>query len=173
MTPREFANYRPTTVIGVSLTVVAPYGHYDDTKVINIGSNRWSFKPELGFSRTRGPWTGEADAGAWFFTDNTDFAGGKVRSQDPIGALQLHLMYTFRPLLWLAVDGTYYTGGRTTINSQQNIDLQKNSRLGVTLALPVSRWQSIKIAYSRGARTTIGGNFETIGLSYQYAWLDR
>ncbi len=173
MTPREFSTYRPATILGVSLTVVAPYGDYDNTKVLNIGSNRWSFKPELGFSRTNGSWTWEADAGGWLFTDNTDFAGGKVRSQDPIGALQLHVTYTFRSHLWLAVDGTYYTGGRTTINGQQNIDLQKNSRVGVTLALPLARWHSIKIAYSRGARTTIGGDFETIGLSYQYAWLDR
>lgn len=110
MTPREFATYHPQTIVGVGLTVLAPYGRYDDTKVINIGSNRWSFKPELGFSRTHGSWTWEADAGAWFFTDNSDFAGGRTRSQDPIGALQLHATYTFKPQLWLAVDGTYYTG---------------------------------------------------------------
>ncbi len=67
MTPREFANYRPTTIVGISLVVVTPYGDYDDTKVINIGSNRWSFKPEVGVSRTHGPWTWEADAGGWLF----------------------------------------------------------------------------------------------------------
>ena len=76
------------------------------------------------------------------FTDNTNFYGGKVRSQDPIGALQLHAIYTFRPRLWLALDGTYYTGGRTTINGTANYDLQQNSRVGLTLSVPLKRLQS-------------------------------
>ncbi len=173
MSLRDFAGYLPQTILGASLVVVAPFGDYDDTKLINIGSNRWAFKPELGFSRTNGPWTLEADVAAWLFTDNTDFARGKVRSQEPIGALQLHATYTIKPHMWVAVDGTYYSGGRTTINGQQNFDLQKNSRVGVTFALPLGRQQSLKFAYSRGARTTIGGDFETIGVSYQYLWFDR
>jgi hypothetical protein len=83
------------------------------------------------------------------------------------------VIYTFHPMLWLAVDGNYYTGGRTTIDGKENFDLQKNSRVGVTLALPAGRSQSIKISYSVGARTTIGGDFQTVGVSYQYAWADR
>ncbi len=165
--------YHPQTIVGLSLIVVAPLGYYDDTKLINIGSNRWSFKPEVGVSRTRGSWTLEADVGAWFFTDNTDFVRGKVRSQEPVGAVQLHATYIIKPHMWLSLDGTYYTGGRTTINGQQNFDLQKNSRVGLTLALPLTAWQSLKIAYSRGARTSIGGDFDTLGVSYQYVWLDR
>ena len=173
MTPKEFAVYHQHTIVGVSLVVAPPLGAYDNTKLINIGSNRWSFKPEIGLSRASGPWTLETDAGAWLFTDNTNFARGKVRAQDPIGAFQLHAIYTFRSRMWLALDGTYYTGGRTTINGTRKFDLQKNSRVGVTLSLPLRRLQSIKIAYSRGARTTIGGNFDTVGVSYQYAWIDH
>jgi hypothetical protein len=173
LTPQQFATYSPQTIVGVSLIIVTPYGDYDSSKVINIGSNRWAFKPELGFSRTNGAWTLEADAGAWLFTNNRNFARGNVRSQDPIGALQLHATYMIRPHMWLAVDGTYYTGGRTTINGERNIDLQKNSRVGITLALPMGRSQVLKFAYSRGARTTIGGDFDTLGISYQYVWFDR
>lgn len=173
MTPRQFAAYHQQTIVGVSLIVMAPLGVYDNTKLINIGSNRWSFKPELGVSRTDGSWTLETDVGVWLFTDNRDFASGKVRSQEAIGTLQLHAIYTIKPHMWLAVDGTYYTGGRTTINGRQNVDLQKNSRVGVTLAVPLGLWQSLKIAYSHGARTSIGGNFDTVGVSYQYVWLDR
>ncbi len=173
LTAREFAAYHPETIVGVSLIIAPPLGDYNDTKLINIGSNRWSFKPEVGVSRTNGPWTFEADAGAWIFTNNTDFLRGRVRSQEPIGAVQLHAIYSIRSHMWVAVDGTYYTGGRTTIDGQRNIDLQHNSRVGVTLALPLGRWQALKFAYSRGARTTIGGDFDTIGVSYQYLWLDR
>jgi hypothetical protein len=172
MTPREFAAYRPHTVVGTSLVVIPPLGAYDSSKLLNIGSNRWSFKPEIGLRRTQGHWALESDLGVWLFTDNRNFAGGKVRSQDPVGALQLHAIYTFKPQLWVALDGTYYTGGRTTINGTQNFDLQKNSRVGMTLGMPCGRGQILKMAYSRGARTTIGADFETIAISYQYMWFD-
>jgi hypothetical protein len=173
MTPREFAAYHEQTIVGVSLVVVAPLGAYDSTKLINVGSNRWAFKPQLGLSRALGPWTLEADFAVWLYTDNTDFWNGKLRHQDPIGALQLHAIYTIRPRMWVAVDSTYYNGGRTMINGKQNFDLQQNSRAGITLALPIGRQQSVKIAYSVGARTTIGGDFKTVGVSYQYLWANR
>ena len=103
----------------------------------------------------------------------TNFSNGGERTQEPIGALQLHATYSFRPHMWLAIDGTYYTGGRTTVNGKQNFDLQQNSRVGITLATPCGRAQSLKFAYSHGARTTIGGDFDTVGISYQYLWFDR
>ena len=173
LTPKEFADYHEQTIVGASLVVIPPLGSYDSTKLINVGSNRWAFKPELGISRAIGPWILESDIAVWVYTDNTDFWNGKVRSQDPIGALQLHAIYTIRPRMWVAVDSTYYNGGRTAVNGKQNDDLQQNSRAGITFALPIDRQQSIKVAYSVGARTSIGGDFKTVGLTYQFVWAAR
>jgi len=173
MTPREFAAYHEQTIVGTSLTIIAPLGAYDSTKLVNVGTNRWAFKPELGVSRAIGAWTLEGDLAVWAFTDNTNFYNGKTRSQEPIGALQWHVIYTIRPRLWIAVDSTYYNGGRTTIDGKRNFDLQQNSRVGITLAVPLGRQQTVKVAYSKGARTSIGGDFETIGVSYSYVWADR
>ena len=78
MTPKEFATYRHQTIIGVSVTVAPPLGQYDSTKLINLGTNRWSFKPEVGWSRGYGKWVVEAMAGVWLFTDNTDFVGRRT-----------------------------------------------------------------------------------------------
>src|SRR5688572_28785574 len=50
MTPAEFASYHQGTIVGASITVAAPLGEYDPTKLINLGTNRWSFKPEVGLS---------------------------------------------------------------------------------------------------------------------------
>jgi hypothetical protein len=171
MTPREFASYRPATVVGVSATVGVPVGQYDPTLFINLGANRWSIKPELGVSRTWGRWTLEGDLGATLFTDNTDFRG-VTRSQAPIVSTQGHLIYSFRPALWIAGDGNYWTGGRVTTNGLEGTDYQRNSRLGVTVAVPVKR-QQVRIAYSVGAYTTIGGDFQSVGVSYSYAWVAR
>ena len=134
MTPQAFASYQQGTIVGVSLTVAPPLGQYDPTKLINLGTNRWSFKPEVGFSRTLGKWVVEAMAGVWLFTDNTDFFGGRTRQQDPIVATQLHLTYKFTRTMWLAGDANYFTGGRTTIGGRQNLDLQRNSRIGATFS---------------------------------------
>src|SRR5262249_5476300 len=84
LSPREFAQRRPGTTLGASLVVIAPTGQYDPSKLVNIGANRWSFKPELGFSYPAGRWFIELYGGAWLFTENGDFFGGSVRHQEPL-----------------------------------------------------------------------------------------
>ena len=64
---------------------------------MNIGTNRWSFKPEVGISKTAGPWTLEVSAAAMFFTVNDEFFGGNRRVQDPLYSAQAHASYGFGP----------------------------------------------------------------------------
>jgi hypothetical protein len=173
LTPREFATRRPGTVLGLSLAVVAPTGQYDPSKLINIGSNRWSLKPEMGVSKTWGRWYLELYGGVWVFSDNTDFFGGSVREQDPIGTFQAHVSYTFKPRLWLAANATFYTGGRTTLDGTAKADLQRNSRLGLTLALPVGRRSAVKVAWASGFTTRVGADFDSLGVAFQTVWFRR
>jgi hypothetical protein len=170
MTPQEFAAYRGRTIAGVGITVAPPLGQYDSSKQINLGTNRWSFKPELGLSRVYGKWVLEMMAGVWLFTDNEDFFGGSTREQDAIAALQFHLTYRFARTVWLAADATYYTGGRTTIGGRQNQNLQRNSRIGATFSTALDRRQSIRVSVSTGAYTTIGADFTSVAVGYNYAW---
>jgi len=170
MTPKEFASYRQGRILGLSLIVAPPLGQYDSTKLINIGTNRWSFKPELGVSTTRGNWVLEGMAGVWLFTDNTDFLGARTREQDPIVATQIHVTYKFTRSMWLAGDANYFTGGRTTIGGKENLDLQRNSRVGATFSRALNSQQAIRMSVSRGAYTTIGADFTSIAASYTYAW---
>jgi hypothetical protein len=170
MTPREFAAYRGRTIVGISVTMVPPLGQYDSSELINIGTNRWAFKPELGLSRVYGRWLIETMAGVWFFTDNDDFFGGRRREQDPIAAMQIHLTYRFKRTMWLAADANYYTGGRTTIDGTQNFDRQRNSRIGATFSTVLDRHQSLRLSVSRGAYTTIGAEFTSFAVGYNYAW---
>lgn len=167
---KEFASYRQRTNVGVSLTVVAPLGQYDPAKLINIGANRWAWKPELGLSHALGKWTIELYAGTWLFADNNNFYGGRTRRQDPIGSAQFHIIRTLRPRLWVAFDANFYTGGRTSVNGAPNADLQQNSRFGFTLALPIDRRQSLKVGFSRGALTSVGADFNALTVAYQYLW---
>ena len=171
MTPQQFASYRLQTIVGVSVTVAPPLGQYDSSKLINLGTNRWSFKPEVGLSRAYGKWVVEAMAGGWFFSDNTDFVGRRTRSQDPIAAMQVHVTYRFKRTMWLAADANYFTGGRTTIGGKENLDLQRNSRIGATFSSALNRRHSIRMSVSKGAYTTIGADFISVAVGYNYAWV--
>jgi hypothetical protein len=168
--PREFAQRAPRTTLGASLIVVAPTGQYDPAKLVNISTNRWIFKPELGLSKPAGRFLLDAYAGAWLFTDNPDYFGGSHREQSPLLSFQAHVSYTFRPRLWAAANATYYTGGRTTVDGVQKADLQRNSRYGLTLAVPIKRRSGLKVAWSRGLTTRIGGDFDTYAVGYQFLW---
>jgi len=172
MTPAEFAKRTPRTTLGASLTLSAPTGEYHPDKLVNVGTNRWAFKPELGLSHPRGPWTFEGTIGAWFFEDNDDFFGGRRREQDPLASIQGHVNYTFRPKLWLAFNATYYDGGRTTVDGVRKDDRQSNSRYGLTLSLPLGASQSLKFNWNDGASTRIGSDFTTYGITWQYTILD-
>ena len=76
------------------------------TKLLNVGTNRWSFKPELGVSKAWGPVTLELIPAITFFTNNDDFFNGKTLEQDPIYSVQAQLIHEFFPALWAALDAT-------------------------------------------------------------------
>jgi len=170
LTLKEFTGWQQDLIVGASLRVIAPVGQYDDTRLVNIGNNRWSFKPEIGISKAIGPWTFEGTAGATIYTDNSDFFGGKMLSQNPIYSVQGHVIYGFASGVWTSFDATYFTGGRTTLDGVRNSDLQQNWRLGATLAVPVDRRNSIKFYASTGVASRTGNDFDLLGIAWQYRW---
>jgi hypothetical protein len=167
---QEFRGYQQDLIVGGSLQVSAPWGQYDDTRLVNIGTNRWFFKPELGVSKALGPWTLEFALGATLFTDNDDFFGGNKRSQDPLYSAQGHVIYSFPSGIWGSLDATYFTGGRTELNGTGNDDLQENWRLGGTLAFPLDARNSIKLFASSGVSARTGNNYDLLGIAWQYRW---
>src|SRR5271167_4541465 len=76
MQPKEMARWKQKRLLGMSLKVVVPSGQYSGTKLINWGSNRWAFKPELGYSESWGHWVLDGYAGGWFYTTNSAFYAG-------------------------------------------------------------------------------------------------
>ncbi|MFC0402303.1 transporter [Paraburkholderia rhizosphaerae] len=171
--PEEFARRTPTTSVGLSLTMSAPTGQYVPSRLVNVGTNRWAFKPEIGLSQPWGNWFFEATAGTWFFTSNNNFFRGNTRSQDPLMTLQLHGGYSFRTGLWIAVDLGYAAGGGTSVNGVAADDRQSNLRYGLTFSVPLSHSWSTKLALSNGYITRAGGNYKQVSVTLQYHWFDR
>ena len=169
LTLEEFPMYQQDVIVGASLQVTAPLGQYDSSKLLNVGSNRWSIKPELGVSKAWGLLTLEVIPAVTFYTDNNDFFGGKTLKQDPIYSVQAHLIYQFFPALWAALNTTYYTGGRTHIDGEES-ERQENVRMGVTAALSLTRYQSIKFYGSTGIYKRTDNDFWALGVAWQYRW---
>jgi hypothetical protein len=169
LTLGEFRDYHQDFVMGASLKMTAPLGQYDNTRLINVGQNRWSFAPELGMSKTFGPLIVEVAGAVTLFTNNDDVKG-QTLEQDPIYSVQGHLIYTFPKMIWVALDGTYYLGGETTVGGVRKNNELANSRLGGTLAFPVNKRNSLKIYASAGISTRTGSDFNTYGLAWQYRW---
>ena len=181
MNLRDYAKWRQKTVLGASLRLVAPTGQYDPTKLINYGSNRWALKSELGMSHRRGHWIVDAYGGGWYYSTNPEFfshnqynPGTTMQKQNPIFSFEGHLSYDVKPRLWASFDGNYWHGGTTSLNGVENpATVQNNSRLGATLAVPVTAHQSLKFSYANGAYIKYGGNFQAFSFAWQYSWLGR
>lgn len=171
LTLSEFRGYRQSFVAGVVLSTTLPLGEYHPDKLINLGSNRWSFTPRLGASQVAGRWVFEGYASATFYTTNTDFFGGNTLAQEPLLELQGHVIYQIRgPNLWAAASYGYAWGGRTSLNGGPEADPLRNARISAMLRFPVGRGQGLKLVYINGLRTVLGTDFDTFQLAYQYAW---
>jgi hypothetical protein len=171
--PKDFARAPARNVVaGVSVSIAAPTGQNYPQKLINLGANRWGFKPEAGISYNWGrKWYVDLSGGMWFFSANSSFyPGTSRRQQDPLPSLQGHVSRTFARRSWLALDGTWFWGGGTHVNDGPTTARMDNKRIGAVLALGLTPRQSVKLSYSFGASTRVGENFGTAGLAYQVLW---
>ncbi|ULQ53190.1 transporter [Flavihumibacter fluvii] len=170
---KDFAKRKAgRTILGASLTVQAPTGQYFPDKIINIGANRWGFKPELAISQPlHKRWLLDMYAAVWLYTQNKSYyTGNTLRSQDPVGAFQAHTSYNFKPNLWAAINATYYVGGNSSLDGITKDDRLSNFRIGTTLVLPTGKKSALRLAYSKGAVVVVGTDFSSFSVSWTYTW---
>ena len=172
---KEFAACRAQadseTIMGMGLVLQLPTGQYYDDKLINLGGNRFTFRPQLGAVHNWGKWSAELTAAALFFTDNNDFFNGKQLEQDPAYGLDAHLIYTISPGLWLAGSFGYLGGGVTTVNGVSSDNSQENLGWGFSVGIPINRAVGLKFAYI-GTCTQVGTGFDsdTLAAALTVAW---
>jgi hypothetical protein len=173
-TVEEFAWSPRRLALGASVTMMPPLGQYNSEQLVNLGYNRWGFKPEVGLSYPAGRWTIDSSVGCWFFTTNESYYPGNARKeQDAVFALQGHVSYALPRRAWLAVNGTWFAGGETRVDRALNPDEQRNARLGATLSIPIARQQSLKFIYSTGTTTRRGSDFDTFNVTWQLVSFTR
>lgn len=169
----EFTSYKPSRISGLSLQVIAPTGQYDSDKLLNLGSNRWVFRPQWGFSQYLNNWILEAYISAWFFTKNTNFYGGNELKQNPLGTIKLHLIRSFYKKWWASLGAGYGFGGQTYINDDERDARISTLRFGLTLAIPVGQHHTFRLTGVSGVRLEQGSDFNALRFAYQFRWINK
>ena len=172
---KEFASYRAKvdveTIFGTALVVTLPTGDYMDDKLINLGANRFTFRPQLGLVHNRGKWSMELTGAVWLYTDNNDFFNGNKLEQDPFYTIQSHLIYTFRPGLWASASAGYGCGGESAVNGVENNDLRENLAWALSFGFPITRQLGAKVIYlSTRSQESIGQDTDSIGAAVSIFW---
>ena len=170
---KQFEEYKPTTTLGVSLTITAPTGSYHADKILNLGSNRWSFKPEIALSDPFGPeqrWEFDAYANAYFYTDNISYHGREILGQQPLAGLEGHLSYSFSDNLWASIDTRYSFRGTTFLNSVNQNNAQQNFILGSEINVSLSLRNSLVLEFAKAVVHQNGPALVGFSVKYDYTW---
>lgn len=173
LSPAEFEKYKPTTVVGVSLNVTAPTGQYNPNKILNLGSDRWSFRPEIGLSHPFGrdqKWAFDAYANSYFYTDNSSYRGTEILRQGPLPAFEGHLSYTFGQRVVASFDARYSFRGATTVDGIGQNDSQKNFVVGSEAIVTLNNQNQLTFIFEKAAVHENGPAATGLAVRYDYYW---
>jgi len=159
---------KSNTVVGAAIAVIAPLGEYHEHFLINLGQNRWVFRPQLGFVHTRGQWSYELTGSAFFFTDNDEFFGGTTRKQDPMFAVQGHVIYELQKRgHWAALSAGYGGNGQSIVDGNRVDNDKRLSLTALSYGLPLGSNQSLKFAFIRSrTNTEEGSDTDSLALAW-------
>jgi len=169
----EFENYKPATIVGASVTVTAPTGAYNADRILNLGADRWSFKPEIAVSHPFGPdqkWQVDAYANAYFYTDNTTYHGREILRQQPLPGFEGHLSYSFTDDLWVSFDARYSFRGTTVVDGVDQDNAQRNVVLGSEMSVSIDSRNSLLIEVVKAAVHRNGPAAVGLAVKYDYVW---
>ncbi len=160
--------------LGASFKIKAPLGRYDETKLINLGANRWAFQIKTAASyQPTNKILFELHIDSWFFTENTSFNNGNSLTQNPLLSTQLHMAYLFNPKFWMSASIGQVALGETSINGVEQDNNQDNSRYGLTASYKINKLGSLKLSITNALYTGSGANFTTGLLGYSFVWFDK
>ena len=173
LTVAQFDDYKPTNTLGVSLTTTAPTGLYSTNKILNLGSDRWSFKPEIALSHPFGPaqkWEVDTYGNVYFYTDNSSYHGRQILRQQPLPGLEGHISYIFSDSLWASLDTRYSFRGTTLVNGVNQNNGQQNFILGSEMNVSINSRNSLLFEFAKALVHQNGPALVGFSVRYDYTW---
>jgi len=147
----EALRYEPGFSVDLLADLALPIGEYDNSQPLNLGQNRWYGRLGLPIIWQLGPWvpgrrtTLELLPAVWLFGDNDDYVGQTMET-DPMYQLDAHLSRDLTEHFWAALDGTWFTGGKASIDGVSGEELN-NLGFGLTLGYQVNDNMNLTFGY--------------------------
>jgi hypothetical protein len=173
LTVAQFDTYKPTTTLGVSLTITAPTGLYHSNKILNLGADRWAFKPEIALTHPFGPkqkWEVDAYANAFLYTDNTSYHGTEILRQEPLPGLEGHISYAFSDSIGVSLDTRYSFHGTTFLDGITQNNAQQNFILGSEINITLNARNSLTFEFAKAVVHQNGPTLVGFSVRYDYTW---
>lgn len=173
LTVAQFESYKPTTSLGASLSITAPTGLYHSDRILNLGSHRWSFKPEIALTHPFGPeqkWEFDAYANVYFYTDNVSYHGSEILGQRPLAGLEGHISYSFNDSVWVSLDTRYSLHGTTFLNGVTQNNAQRNFILGSEMNISLNPRNSLVFEFAKALVHDNGPALVGFSVKYDFTW---
>ena len=172
---KEFGAYRASkkvdTIVGVGLAIRLPTGEYFEERLINLGQNRFVFMPQVGIEHRRGKWTFEWTSRLSIFEDNDEFFGGSTLERDPLFFTHGHVVYNFKPGLWVSGSVGYNYGGENTVDGNTRNDTQQNIGWAFKAGIPINRYSGISLGYIHSeTQESVGRDNDIFSAGYSFTW---
>ncbi|MEM1411960.1 MAG: transporter [Pseudomonadota bacterium] len=166
----EFAQTeRSNTVVGAALALRLPWGEYYPERLINLGNNRWTLRPQLGVTHRKGDWAYELTGSVFIYGDNDDLMGSRLEV-DPLWAVQAHLIRYFNKGRWASLSSAWGDGADQTVDGMARDISTENWLIALAYGLPLSRQHSLKFAWIRG-RTQRNDGSDIDSFSIGFTWV--
>jgi hypothetical protein len=170
-----FAEYRALTeidtIVGAALGLQLPTGNYLEDKLINLGSNRITFRPQLGMQHKHYAWIFELTGTASLYTDNTSFFNGNHLEQAPLFSVDGSIEYDFASGLWVSAGAGLALGGQSTLNGIEKDDRRQDIGWSLSAGFPLARGLSFKASYiSIDHYADVGTASDTVAVGLLATW---
>jgi hypothetical protein len=159
------------TWFGFTPFITMPTGEYDKFSPVNIGNNRWAFKPEIGFVKGIGEKLYiDLIANVEAYSDNDDYLGHSKLEQDPVLGVEAHVSYDITKTFYASVDYFYHYGGKTIVDDVSQNNRQSNHGIQLSLAYSFLPGYQVLLQYRNDFEVESGIPTQQIGFRFVYAF---
>ena len=163
----DAVRYEPGFSLDLLGDLAFPVGEYDDDQPLNLGQHRWYGRLGAPIVWQLGAWvpgrrtTVECLPAVWFFEDNDDYVGQRLET-DPMFQLDAHVTRDLTEHFWGALDGTWYYGGKASINGVSGEKLN-NLGFGLTLGYQINDNLNLTLGYKSTVNDSAPGDLQMDG----------
>jgi hypothetical protein len=135
----EFKDWTPGDYCGLHFTFGLPLGQYDPNSAVNLGANRFTFRPLLNYSVTPDEGQSWLDfyTSVAFYSTNEEYLDSSALKQSPLSNIELHYSRTVYDRLWAGVGVVGLFGGRVEVNDVTATPTQQIGRLALSAGTPM------------------------------------